>query len=183
MTEAIYVRCSSDKSNRENQLPPLRARAPNATLYEETRSAVRKRPQFERLMADCRSGAVRHVHIWSLDRLHRNMASLVNTLLELDKLGVTVSSYREPWLDTSSPVRGLLIAVFGWVAEYEREQLIERTRAGQERARREGKQVGRKPVDPVLLQNAFQMLAAGQSMRAAARHAGISHTTLQNYLR
>lgn len=182
MTTAIYIRVSTHRQAAENQLPPLQARAPDAVVYEETGSSVKRRPTFDRLMADCRSGVVKHLHIWSLDRLHRNMAQCVNTMLELDRLGIAVTSYREPWLDTASPVRGLLIAMFGWIAEQERAQLIERTRAGQDRARREGKHVGRKPVDPMLVDNACRMVSMGYSISAAARHAGIGKATLQRYL-
>ena len=52
---------------------------------------------------------------------------------ELDRLGVRVLSARESWLDTDSPVRPLLVAIFGWVAEQERARLIERTKAGMAR--------------------------------------------------
>jgi DNA invertase Pin-like site-specific DNA recombinase len=57
----------------------------------------------------------------------------VQTVLELDRLGVPVRSVREAWLDTSGPVRALLVAIVGWVAERERAQLIERTKAGMAR--------------------------------------------------
>jgi hypothetical protein len=49
--------------------------------------------------------------------MHRSMVGAIQTTLELDRIGVTVMSVREPWLDTSGPVRPLLVAIFGWVAE------------------------------------------------------------------
>jgi DNA invertase Pin-like site-specific DNA recombinase len=64
-------------------------------------------------------------------------------VLELDRIGVTVVSVRESWLDTGGPVRSLLIAIFSWVAEQERARLIERTKAGLAAARRKGKRLGR----------------------------------------
>jgi putative DNA-invertase from lambdoid prophage Rac len=72
--------------------------------------------------------------LWALDRFHRSMLGSVQDVLELDRLGVPILSVREAWLDTSGPVRSLLIAIFGWVAEQERARLIERTKAGLERA-------------------------------------------------
>ena len=67
--------------------------------------------------------------MWSLDRLHRSMLGALQTVLDLDRIGVQVVSLREPWLDTGSPVRPLLIVIFGWVAEQERIRIGERTRA------------------------------------------------------
>ncbi|RKG72684.1 recombinase family protein [Corallococcus terminator] len=69
--------------------------------------------------------------------------------LELDRLGVKVIFLQEGWLDTTVPVRSLLVAVFGWVAEQERHRLIERTKAGLDRARAQGKRLGRPLASPV----------------------------------
>jgi len=63
------------------------------------------------------------VLVWSLDRLGRSMTGNLEAVLELDRCGVEVVSVREPWLDTGGPVRALLIAIFGWVAEQERAQI------------------------------------------------------------
>src|SRR5207247_2379235 len=81
----------------------------------------------------------------ALDRVSRGgVASLAGILGKLSQAGVGIKSQREEWLDTSSPLtRELLVAVFGWIAKVERVQLVERTRAGMERARRQGKHIGR----------------------------------------
>jgi DNA invertase Pin-like site-specific DNA recombinase len=108
---------------------------------------------------------------------------MINTVLELDRLGVPVLSVREGWLDTSGPVRPLLVAIFGWIAEQERTRLIERTKAGLERARREGKRLGRPPASPVLLHAARDLVAAGVSLADAARQRGVARSTLQRFVR
>ncbi|WP_279324176.1 recombinase family protein [Anaeromyxobacter soli] len=94
-------------------------------------------------------------------------------------------SFREyaPWLDTGGPVRPLLVAVFGWVAEQERSRLIERTKAGLERARRQGKRLGRPRLSPVKLAAAAADVEAGMAQRAAARNRGISEAALRAYLK
>jgi putative DNA-invertase from lambdoid prophage Rac len=119
------------------------ARGFEPVIYEEVESAAKARPVLDRMLADVRAGRVQAVAVWALDRLHRSMVG-IQTVLELDRLGVPVLSVREGWLDTSGPVRPLLVAIFGWVAEQERTRLIERTKAGLERARREGKRLGRR---------------------------------------
>jgi len=94
-----------------------------------------------------------------------------------------VLSARESWLDTDSPVRPLLVAIFGWVAEQERTRLIERTKAGMARARTEGKKIGRPRTSPLKLATAAADVEAGMSRRAAARKSGIPEATLRANLR
>ena len=168
---AIYLRVSTDQQTVENQRRAVedmaRARGYEAVFYEESESAAKSRPVFERLLADVRSGKRRAVVIWALDRLHRSMVGCIETVLELDRLGVPVLSVREPWLDTTGPVRSLLVAIFGWVAEQERARLIERTKAGMQRARRDGKRLGR-PRREVDAAEVVRRRAAGQSWRQIA---------------
>jgi DNA invertase Pin-like site-specific DNA recombinase len=103
-------------------------------------------------------------------------------VLECDRLGVPVLSVREGWLDTSGPVRPLLVAIFGWVAEQERAQLVARTKAGLERARRQGKRIGRPPASPVFLHAARDLVRSGTSVREAARAKGVKESTLRRFL-
>jgi DNA invertase Pin-like site-specific DNA recombinase len=79
-------------------------------------------------------------------------------------------------------VRPLLVAIFGWVAEQERTRLIERTKAGIERARREGKRIGRPRASPILLHAARDLVIAGVPVAEAARQKGVSRSTLQRFL-
>jgi putative DNA-invertase from lambdoid prophage Rac len=134
---------------------------------------------FDRMIADARAGRLQAVAVVALDRLHRSMTGAVNTVLELDRLGVHVFSVREGWLDNAGPVRPLLVAIFGWVAEQERAVLIERTKAGLARARREGKRLGRLPASPLKVQAGLALVQEGESIRSAARAAGLAFGTLQ----
>ena len=187
---AIYVRVSTDRQTVENQLAELRqlaeARGFEPVVYEEVESAAKARPVLDRLLADVRAGRVRAILVWALDRLHRSMLGAIQTVLELDRLGVPVVSVREPWLDTSGPVRPLLVAIFGWVAEQERARLIERTKAGLERARRSGtksgKPIGRPPSSPILLHAAAERVRAGEPARAVARDLGLSDRTVRRFM-
>jgi putative DNA-invertase from lambdoid prophage Rac len=95
---------------------------------------------------------------------------------------VPVLSVREGWLDTTGPVRPLLVAIFGWVAEQERTRLIERTKAGLERARRQGKRLGRPPASPLLLHAARDLVLEGVPVAEAARRKGVARSTLQRFL-
>lgn len=98
------------------------------------------------MMHDAHQGQFDVLVVWALDRFGRSTVGNIQAVLDLDRCGVQVVSVREEWLDTSGPVRSLLIAIFGWVAEQERVRLSERTKAGIERARRQGVHVGRPVV-------------------------------------
>jgi DNA invertase Pin-like site-specific DNA recombinase len=185
-TAAIYLRVSTDRQTVQNQhgdlLRLVQARGYEPAIYEEVESAAKVRPVLDRLLADARVGRVQAVAVWALDRLHRSMTGAINTVLELDRLGVRVLSVREPWLDTDSPVRPLLVAIFGWVAEQERTRLIERTKAGMARARREGKKVGRPRTSAVLLHAAADLVAHGLPVAEAARRKGVTRASLRRWM-
>jgi DNA invertase Pin-like site-specific DNA recombinase len=186
---AIYVRVSTDEQTTDNQTPEVEqlaaARGTVVKRYQETGSAVKHRPAFEAMLKDARRGAFDVLVIWAIDRFGRSMVGNLNDLLELDRLGVQVASVREGWLDTSGPTRGLLVAVFSWAAEQERNRLIERTKAGMARARRHGTKSGRKigrPKRAVDVDQARQLLEEGFSQRTAARALGVPLGTLQRAL-
>lgn len=183
---AVYLRVSTDKQTVESQRADVErmaaARGFEPVAYEEVESAAKARPVLDRLMADARTGKVQAVAVWALDRLHRSMVGAIQAVLELDRLGVEVLSAREPWLDTAGPVRPLLVAIFGWVAQQERERLRERTLAGLERARRQGKRLGRPATSPLLLAAGARRVAEGASIRVAAKAARCSKSVLARYL-
>ncbi len=128
MKAALYIRVSTEKQTTENQLAELRqlaaARGFEPVIYQEVESAAKARPVLDRMLSDAHAGRIRVIIVWALDRLHRSMVGSIQTVLECDRIGVPVISVREPWLDTSGPVRPLLVAIFGWVAEQERSRLI-----------------------------------------------------------
>jgi len=95
---------------------------------------------------------------------------------------VQVISLKESFLDTSGPVRPLLIAIFGWLAQQERERLVERTKVGLERARRQGKRIGR-PRVRVDVTKALALQGEGKSIREIAMKLGVGAATLHRALR
>lgn len=184
---AIYLRVSTDSQSTENQVAEVqqlaRARGyADVVVFEETGSAMKRRPVFEKLMAEARAGRVSAVLVWSLDRLGRGFAAF-DTFRELSRLNVRLLSVREPWTDVDGPARELLAAVMAWVSGFERQRLVERTKAGLERARRQGKTLGRPRLSPLKLAAAAADVGDGMTQRGAARTRGISEAALRAYLR
>jgi putative DNA-invertase from lambdoid prophage Rac len=185
---AIYLWVSTDEQTVDNQRPDLERVAEARGLaivatYEERASAAKRRPSFDCMMTDARRSAFDVPLVWSIDRFGRSMAGNVNDALALDDVGVKIVSVREPWLDTGGPVRDLLLAIFSWVAEQELRRLVERTRAGMDRARangtKSGKPIGRPyRLPPRDVERARAMRAAGRSVRAIAIAMKASRSTV-----
>jgi DNA invertase Pin-like site-specific DNA recombinase len=132
-------------------------------------------------MANAHTGKFDVLVVWALDRLGRSMVGNLTTVLKLDDMGVHVISAREPWLDMGGPVRPLLIAVFGWVAEQERIRIVERTKAGLDHARARGIRLGR-PRARLDLDAALRLRHEGMSLRDVAKQMKVGTSTLHRAL-
>ncbi len=182
----VYLRVSSDQQDTANQRPDVvqlaRARGFEIVkVYEEKASAAGHRPIFEQMKVDAHAGRFEVLIVWALDRLGRSMTGNLQTVLDLDRIGVQVLSVREPWLDQAGPVRSLLLAIFSWISEQERLTTKARQAAGIKRARALGVPLGRKPA-VIDLARARQLRAAGLSIREAARELNVGAATLHRYL-
>jgi len=137
----------------QNQLNPLRdyAKALGGEIVAEyidlASGSNGDRQNFLQMLEDADKRRFDLLLIWSLDRLSREGIS--NTLGYFERLkrgGVALKSLQESWLDTRDEGLGqLLVAIFSWVAQQERKRIVERTMAGLERAKKEGKKLGRRP--------------------------------------
>jgi DNA invertase Pin-like site-specific DNA recombinase len=187
MDAALYLRVSTDEQDVTNQLPALERMAAARGLniverFSETMSGTKKsRPALDALLKGARQGRYQVILVWAIDRLGRSMPAIVDTVIGLDSVGVSIVSHQEPWLDTGGPVRPLLLSIFAWVAQQERERLVERTKAGLSRARAAGKTLGR-PKREVDLDAALRYRRDGLSMRETAFKLGVGVGTLHRAL-
>jgi DNA invertase Pin-like site-specific DNA recombinase len=117
-----------------------------------------------------------------MDRLGRSMVGNLQTVLDLERKGVTVLSVKESFLDAElGPARQLLLGVLGWVAEQERIRIGDRVRAGLERLKRQNVRLGRKPT-PFNLKIAQRLQDEGHSIREIARQLGVSSSVVHRGL-
>jgi len=182
MRAAIYCRVSSDAQTVENQLQELQAyvAARHWTLAgvfrdEGVSGSKDRRPALDRLMTEARRGKVDVICVWSLDRFGRSLAHVVTAVQELHERGVAFVSLKEG-LDLSTAAGRLQLHILSALGEFERARLIERTRAGLARARRQGTRLGRRPVR---LAAATLAEVARLPVRDAARQLGVSVNTYQ----
>jgi hypothetical protein len=111
--------------------------------YRDTESGAKTpRPGFDRMLKDAKARMFDRVVIWRLDRLGRNTEHLLRTVRELEEAGVTLVSVRDS-VDTSTASGKAFLGMLAVFAQFERDILVERTKAGMARAKAAGVHVGR----------------------------------------
>ena len=151
MRVAIYSRVSTSHQTTQNQRLELE-RVANLRGWEIvgqytddgiSGSKGRKdRPSLDSMLKAATQRKFDLIAVWSVDRLGRSLQHLVETVNELHSVGVDLYIHQQA-LDTSTPSGKLAFSVFGALAEYERELIRERVRVGLERAKLNGKKLGR----------------------------------------
>jgi DNA invertase Pin-like site-specific DNA recombinase len=149
----LYMRVSTADQTTDNQAHDLQQMAKQRGLVIVERyidhgiSGTRsRRPGLDRMMADGRKGKFDVVLVWACDRLARSTKHFLETLDELNRLGIEFTSFREQ-LDTGGALGRAVVTIISVVAELERSLIVERVKAGMRRARLEGRQIGRAPLE------------------------------------
>ena len=182
---AVYGRVSTVAQEPENQMQELRryvqARGWSAVEYVDrgVSGAKDRRPALDDLLTDAQRRRFDVLVCWRLDRLGRNLRHLITLLAELQALGVAFVSLAEG-IDATTPAGKLQMHILGAIAEFERERIRERVLAGLQRARREGKRLGRPEVQPPI--DRIQKLA-GLSVPVVAERLGVSRSTIKRWRR
>lgn len=137
-----YARVSTWDQTTEPQLAAL-ADAGCAKVFEETASGTRTdRPELARALEYLRPGDT--LVVWRLDRLGRSLQHLIAVVSDLHARGIGFRSIHES-IDTTTSAGKLIFHIFGALAEFERDLIIDRTKAGLAAARERGSKSGRKP--------------------------------------
>jgi len=188
-TAAIYARVSTDKQKAEMQVVELknyikrRGFKLGQTYIDQGYTGGNiQRPSFGRMLSDAHKRSFDVLIVWKLDRLSRSLKDLITTLETLGSLGVDFISYDNS-LDTSTPTGKLVFHVVGSVAEFERDIIRERVRAGLANARRNGKRLGRPPILAKVSPKINILKENGLSNRAIASRVGVGETTVRRALK
>lgn len=176
-----YARVSTDDQHLDLQRDAL-TKAGCGRLFEDTASGVKaERPGLTALLSSLRAGDT--VVIWRLDRLGRSLKDMIHLAEQLDAAGVGLHSVQEN-IDTASVGGRLVFHLFGALAEFERNLIRERTRAGLAAARARGRMGGRrKRLDPAKREVALRLYHERQhTVGDICRMMGVGRSTLYNYL-
>ena len=175
-----YARVSIDDQSLDPQLDALRAAGCERIFSEKISGKLRDRVELAAVLDYLREGDV--LVIAKLDRLGRSLHHLLDVVADLDRRDVGLRSLNES-IDTKSSTGRLLLHVLGAVAQFERDLIVDRTKAGLAAAKSRGR-VGGRPsvVTPEKLAAARALVAGGSTMQAAADAVGIGKATLYRHI-
>jgi len=152
-----------------------------ALQVKEVGSGAVQRQLRERLLDAARRREIDVVLVWRLDRWGRSVADLLATLQELEHLGVGFVSLTEA-LDLTAPAGRAMAALLAVFAEFEREILRERVRAGLAHARQNGQRLGRPVTAGLQADKVRKLHRAGVSKSEIARRLDIGRTSVRRIL-
>ena len=189
---ALYCRVSTLDQTIDNQLIELRDHCSRMgweivkEYADEGLSGTLsrdKRPALNSLIKDAYRKRFDSVVCWDISRIGRSMKDLILFLSDMKDRGIGICSVRQGF-DTSTSMGEIMFQFVGILSSWEREMIRERTLAGLERAKREGKTLGRRKVtnDRITTQ-IIELRSANRSIRDIASEVGVSRGTVNNVLK
>lgn len=183
----LYARVSTHDQNIKTQLVALRKYTEdnNIRVYNEYKDigesgSKDSRPAFDQMLQDMRHNKIDMIIVYKLDRIGRSLPHLLSLFSEFNKRKVEFVSTTQN-IDTTTPEGRFFLRILMLVAEYERELIQNRIYAGLDRARKEGKQIGR-PKTKVNKYEIYRLRSDGLSMRQISIQTGHSLSMIQRCL-
>jgi len=186
---AIYARVSTTDQNCEMQLRELREYCQRRDWkivgeYVDTgwSGAKISRPQLDKLMKDASLHKFACVLVWKLDRFGRSVSNLVQGLNDLSSYGVRfLATTQGIDTDQTNPTSKLILWILAAVAEFEREMIRERVKAGMSAAKHRGTRCGRPKLE-IDRARILKLRKGGASLRAIAKQVNLSVGTIHAVL-
>ena len=180
-----YARVSTSDQNLNLQLDALKREGCEKIFAEKMTGKLRYRPEFDKVMDILREGD--ELIVYKLDRIGRSLINVVNIINELTERKVTIKCTAEA-INTTTPQGKMMYGLMAVIAEYERNQISERTKAGLAAARARGRIGGRKPglskIAKIKAKQAADLyLNERLSVTEMLNILGLSKTTFYKYLK
>lgn len=191
---AVYIRVSTRKQDLETQKIAIENWLSVHGLtwqdveykFEDVESGAEdERPGFQELWRLVKSRQVRSIVVYEVSRLSRRQKTLIDFLYDCVESGVTIYSIRESYLSDwlrEPKSRTIIVGLLSILYDLERQMISERTRAGLERAKAEGKHVGR-PRKEIDLKRLKELYERGYPIAWIARELGVSTSTIKRRLK
>lgn len=180
-----YCRISTKGQSFDMQEDALRIAGCERVFKDIASGAKTNRPGLDEMLGQLRSGDI--IIVYKLDRLGRSLRHLVYLMNQLTERQIGLRSLNDP-VDTTTPQGRLITNVFASIAEFERDLIGERTRAGLASARARGRSGGRpkglskdSTAKAIAAEALYREKIIG--VNEIAKNLGISKTTLYKYLR
>ncbi len=177
-----YARVSTRDQSHALQLDAFAIAGIDRVFHEKATGAARDRPELKAALDYMRAGDT--LVVWKLDRLARSTGQLIETVRDLEARGIGFRCLTQSEIDTTTAGGRLVFTIFGAIAEFEREVIRERTRAGLDAARARGRTGGRPPgLTPKDLDKARMLLRNPDiTVEEVARTLGVGAATLYRHL-
>lgn len=177
-----YARVSTEDQNPDLQHDALTKAGCEQIFTDQISGTKARRPGLEQALSHLRSGDT--LVVWRLDRLGRSLRHLIDTVTDLQDKGIGFKSITES-IDTTTSGGKLVFHIFGALAEFEREIIRERTKAGLSAARARGRKGGRPKVLSTSKAEMARQLYADKthSIAEICDTLGISRVTLWRYVK
>lgn len=188
MRTAIYARVSTgEQQTLSMQIKKMKEYVKSrkwilTAEVEDVASGAKTRPKREELLKMARRKEIDAIIVWKLDRFGRSLADLITTLNELKELEVTFVSLTEA-LDFSTPSGRAMAGMLSIFAEFEREMIRERVKAGIANAREKGKPHGRPPTASAKLEKIIELKSEGLNNSQIAKQLKISRGSVIGLLK
>jgi putative DNA-invertase from lambdoid prophage Rac len=179
----LYARVSTaDQQTLPMQISAMREYAERrgwtvVTTVQDINGGTKQRPKREELIKLARQRKLDVIIVWRLDRWGRSLSDLTQSLEELRALKVDFVSVTEG-LDFTTPIGRAMAGMLGIFAEFERDVLRERVKAGMEHARAKGKVLGRPTTARNKADEIHQLLAEGLSKKEIANRLGVGRASI-----
>jgi DNA invertase Pin-like site-specific DNA recombinase len=182
---ACYYRCSTSDQKVSNQMIELRDYCTKEYTDEGLSGTLSrtKRPAFNEMIKDAYRKKFDAVVCFDISRLGRSMKELIMFLADMKERDVGIVSVRQGF-DTSTSMGEIMFQFVGILSQWEASMISERTLAGLERARREGKTLGRRKVtNDTMNTKIIALRSENKSLRAIASEVGVSTGTIRKVLK
>lgn len=174
-----YARVSTEEQNLDMQVHALvRAGVDPKNILSETISGVAvRRPMRDLAVSQCRAGST--FVVWKLDRAGRSLLDLLNFMQELERNGVGFRSLQDS-IDTTTPAGRVMLAVLGAFAQFERDMIQMRTKAGVARAMERGVKFGQPTkLTPDVRRKIEAGIMAGDRIKDIAKRLELAEATIR----
>ena len=179
-----YVRTSLATEHEQNQIQELIVKGVDKKhIFKDVgvsgSISPYERKGFKKMMDFFKENEVTHLYIYELSRLARDLTDTLNVLRDFDRFGICVVSIspNESWLQCDTSIRQLITSVMAWCAQRERENIIERTKVGMQRAKSEGKHIGR-PFKEINWKYVELLHKDGMNFKEIAEKINVPYVTL-----
>lgn len=190
MTTAIYARVSTKNQNTDNQVDVLKSVAEKAGWDIEQvfidngisgAKGRKDRPALDEMLSAVTRREIHRVMVWDVSRLGRSLQDLISTMKDIQQSGANLYLHNQN-IDTSTASGEALFGMLAVFASFERSMIRDRVKTGLERAKKEGKKLGRPCLRPYIKKEVLELKGAGMKQTAIAKKLQISQSAVSKII-